>query len=169
MMFIRYLMNFYDLQIFSRQILPLVELRTWTTVFQQIVQMILGEWHRGNAVVLLAQYHPIDIYILSITNNEEPTFVRARSISRLVQLNSVNEYYVIPVYFEANSFGKFELDVLCDVLFTKETSSGLLNLFSNALCISVNVKEDLHGSTCGMQIKGTHVDPICDIYNPDLI
>ncbi|CAF3683727.1 unnamed protein product [Rotaria sordida] len=66
MMFIRYLMNFYDLQIFSRQILPLVELRTWTTVFQQIVQMILGEWHRGNA-----EDFKTDFYIPSL--NRHPT------------------------------------------------------------------------------------------------
>ncbi|CAF2501158.1 unnamed protein product [Rotaria sp. Silwood2] len=144
------------LQVFSRQLLPTVELRTWINVFQQSVQTIHGEWHRGNAggrrnkstaltfyknpaylltvsntspvrlilhqsfqtVVPLAQHLPIGIYVVSNTNNEEPTFVRARSISRLVHLNSGEEYYVIPTCFEANSFGKFELDVLCDVPFT---------------------------------------------------
>ncbi|CAF3489823.1 unnamed protein product [Rotaria sp. Silwood1] len=144
------------LQIFSRQLLPTVELRTWTNLFQQTVQTIHGEWHRGNAggrrnkstaltfyknpaylltvsntssvrlilhqsfqtFVPLTQHYPIGIYVVSNTTNEEPAFVRARSISRLVHLNSGEEYYVVPACFEANSFGKFELDVLCDVPFT---------------------------------------------------
>ncbi|CAF1022807.1 unnamed protein product [Rotaria sordida] len=144
------------LQVFSKQLLSTIELRTWINVFQQTVQTIHGEWHRENAggrrtkstsltfyknpaylltlsnasrvrlilhqsfptVVPLAQYYPIGIYVLSTTNNEEPAFVRARSISRLVHLNSEEEYYVVPTCFEANSFGKFELNVLCDVPFT---------------------------------------------------
>lgn len=41
----------------------------------------------------------------------------ARSISRLVHLNAGEEYHVVPACFEANLFGKFELNVLCDVVF----------------------------------------------------
>jgi hypothetical protein len=143
------------LQFFSKDILPSVELRTWTSTFQQNVQSIHGEWRRGNAggrrkktnaltfyqnpayvltlsdassvrlilyqsfqtFVPLAQHQPIGIYVLSTTANEEPVFVRARSVSRLVHLNAGDEYYVIPACFEANLFGKFELDVLSDVAF----------------------------------------------------
>jgi len=144
------------LQLFSKQLLPTLELHTWTSAFQQTVQTIHGEWHRGNAggrrnksnsltfyqnpaylltlsntssvqlilhqsfptVVPLAQYHPIGIYVLSNTANAEPSFVRARSVSRLVHLNAEEEYYVVPACFEANTFGKFQLDVLCNVAFT---------------------------------------------------
>jgi hypothetical protein len=144
--------------LFSKQLLPIVELRIWTNVFQQPVQTIHGEWHQGNAggrrnkstplltfyknpaylltlsdtcsvqlilhqsfqtSVPLAQHHPIGIYVLSTTANvEEPSFVRARSVSKIVHLNAGEEYYVLPACFEANSFGKFELDVLCNVQFT---------------------------------------------------
>ncbi|CAF3441129.1 unnamed protein product [Rotaria socialis] len=71
-------------------------------------------------VIPLAQHHPIGIYIISTTNtkDEEPTFIRARSVSRLIHLNSGEEYFIIPACFEPNSFGKFELDVLCDEPFT---------------------------------------------------
>lgn len=69
-------------------------------------------------VVPLAQYHPIGIYVLSNTFNGEPSFIRARSVSRSVHLNAGEEYYVVPTCFDANLCGKFELDVLCDVAFT---------------------------------------------------
>ena len=144
------------LQLFSRQILPTLELRTWPDAYHQTVQTIHGEWRRENAggrrtkpitprffdnpaylltvsetssvrfilhqsfqtVVPLTQNHPIGIYVLSTTANEEPTFVRARSVSRLVRLNADEEYHIIPACFDANSFGHFELNVLCDVTFT---------------------------------------------------
>ena len=69
-------------------------------------------------LVPLSQHHPIGIYVLSTTTNEEPAFIRARSVSRLLSLNSEEQYYVIPACLEANCFGEFELDVLCDVPFT---------------------------------------------------
>jgi hypothetical protein len=144
------------IQLFSKELLPFVEIRTWLNIFQQNVQTIHGEWHQGNAggrrkktnpltfyqnpayvltvsdtssvrlilhqsfqtFVPLTQHHPIGIYILSTTANEEPIFARARSVSRLVRLNAGEEYYVVPTCFEANLFGKFELDVLSDVVFT---------------------------------------------------
>ena len=68
--------------------------------------------------VPLAQYHPIGIYVLSTKNNDEPEFVRARSVSRLVHLNAGEEYYLVPASFQANSFGKFQLDILSDIPFT---------------------------------------------------
>jgi hypothetical protein len=144
------------LQLFSKQLLPTLELRIWTNVYHQTVQTIHGEWCQENAggrrtksttstfyqnpaylltvsdtssvrlilhqsfqtFVPLAQYQPIGIYVLSTTANEEPTFVRARSVSRLVHLTAGEEYYVVPACFEANTFGHFELNVLCDVKFT---------------------------------------------------
>jgi len=153
------------LQVFSKQLLPTLELRTRTSTFHETVQTIHGEWHQGNAggrrnkstntltfyqnpaylltvsdtssvqlilhqsfptVVPLAQYHPIGIYVLSTTANAEPSFVRARSVSRLVHLNAGEEYYVVPACFEVNTFGKFELDVLCDVAFTIDPTEGKL-------------------------------------------
>lgn len=143
------------LQIFSKQILPNVEICHWTSLFHQPVQTIRGEWHRGNAggkrtkpvqlkfyenpaylltlsnnssvrlilhqlfdtEIPLAQYHPTGIYVLSTTFDAEIDFIRARSVSRLVQLKADEEYYVIPTCFQANSLGKFELNVLCDVPF----------------------------------------------------
>jgi hypothetical protein len=74
------------------------------------------------ASVPLAQHHPIGIYVLSTTNNEEPAFVRARSVSRFLRLNAREEYYVLPACFEPNSFAKFEVDVLCDVPFTLDST-----------------------------------------------
>ncbi|CAF4474818.1 unnamed protein product, partial [Rotaria magnacalcarata] len=69
-------------------------------------------------VIPLAQHYPIGIYVISTTNDEEPTFIRARSVSRLIRLNSGEEYFIVPACYEPNSFGKFELDVLCDEPFT---------------------------------------------------
>ncbi|CAF1453444.1 unnamed protein product [Adineta steineri] len=144
------------LQFFSQQTLPKVELRTWTSAFQQPVQIVHGEWHKENAggrqiksdtmtfyqnpaylltlsgtsvvrIILhqsfetdvpLAQHHPIGIYILSNTYNDEATFGRARSVSKLARLHAGIEYYIVPTCFEAGSFAKFTIDVLCDVAFT---------------------------------------------------
>lgn len=78
----------------------------------------------------LAKYHPIGIYVYSASKNEEPTFIRARSISRSVHLNAGEEYYIVPTCYEANSFGDFELNVLCDVPFTLDSTERKLTPLS---------------------------------------
>lgn len=152
--------NSFWLEVFSKQSVSTVELRTWTSGFQQSLRTIDGEWRQGNAggrrikttnstfyqnpaylltisetsavrfilhqsfesFVPLAQYHPTGIYVLSSKTDGEPAFVRARSVSRLVHLNAGEEYYVVPACYEANSFGKFQLDVLCDVPITLDAT-----------------------------------------------
>ncbi|CAF1537555.1 unnamed protein product, partial [Adineta ricciae] len=69
----------------------------------------------------LAEHYPIGIYIVSKTFGEDPAFVRARSVSRLVNLKSEEEYYIVPACFEPNSFAKFAVDVLCDTPFTLDS------------------------------------------------
>jgi hypothetical protein len=58
------------------------------------------------------------IYVLSKSSNDEPAFVRARSVSRMMNLKASEDYYVVPACFEPNSLAKFALDVLCDTPFT---------------------------------------------------
>lgn len=80
------------------------------------VLLILRQYFQKE--IPLEKHHPIAIYIVSPTKKEEPKFMRARSVSSLVQLNPGEEYYVVLSCFESNSFAKFELNVLCDVPFT---------------------------------------------------
>ncbi|UJR38433.1 hypothetical protein I4U23_031101 [Adineta vaga] len=146
-------------QIFSQQSLPSIDLRTWTSAFQQTPQILQGEWREENAGgrrikssattfyqnpaylltlsnpssvrfilrqsfeadVPLAQHHPIGVYVISNTLNDEPAFVRARSVSRLVNLKDGEEYYIVPACFESNSLAKFAIDVLCDTPFTLDS------------------------------------------------
>lgn len=148
--------NSFWFEIFSKQAVSTVELRTWTNGFQQIPQMINGEWRQGNAggrrtktnnstfyqnpaylltvsdvssvrlilhqsfdtFVPLAQYHPVGIHVHCTKKDDEPAFARARSVSRLVHLNAGEEYYLVPACFQANSFGKYQLDILSNVPFT---------------------------------------------------
>lgn len=68
--------------------------------------------------VPLSDHHPIGIHILSSKTTNEATFTRARSVSKLIQLNADEEYYIVPTCYAAGSMAKYHLDVLCDVPFT---------------------------------------------------
>ena len=127
------------IQIFSRETLPRLELRTTTSVFHQTLE---DDWQRNTFLlrlstsatvrfivhqvfetfVALDQHYPIGIRVVSesTTNEEETRFIRARSISKVVQLNGEEEYFVVPTSFQGNALGRFALDVLADVSFTIE-------------------------------------------------
>ncbi|CAF4443466.1 unnamed protein product [Didymodactylos carnosus] len=117
----------------------LIEQESVSTSLTIILHQIPYTNSKDTPITSLQNHHPIGRYVFLVTDKnvklkESPPlysdaeFIRARSISKIVQIHKGHEYYVVLTCFEPNSEAAYDLTFLSDILLsiTKTESIDIL-------------------------------------------
>ncbi|CAF0784390.1 unnamed protein product [Didymodactylos carnosus] len=102
-----------------------------------ILYQIPNVKNKNTQITPLQSHHPIGLYIFSLKDTVEifsdAQFIRARSISKTVQIHTGHEYYVVPACFDANLQASYGLHILSDVCLSITKIDSIGNILKNSV------------------------------------